>query len=241
MKEFTLPTEKSKPKANLKDYLILIFGLPKIGKTTLAAQFEDPLFLMFEPSGKALELYQLPMKSWERFKETISLLKKDAKYKTVVIDSVGPAYDACMAYICKGLGVEHPSEAPFGKAWNGISQEFGSCFNQLGLTGKGIVITAHAISKDIEKPNGTIQEMMAPSVPKQAMDWISRNIDLQAYYYFGANGKRYLRVKGNDNVVAGSRIDGHFKNISRIYAGNSPQEAYKNLILGFENKEVKGE
>ncbi|HOK47887.1 MAG TPA: AAA family ATPase, partial [Bryobacteraceae bacterium] len=60
-----LPTKKTPPRANLGDYSILIYGPTKIGKTTLASQFPEALFLATEPGLNALEAYQIPITSWD--------------------------------------------------------------------------------------------------------------------------------------------------------------------------------
>ena len=52
MEIIKLPTKKSKIESDLSKYSILLYGKIKIGKTSLAAQFPDALFLMTEPGGK---------------------------------------------------------------------------------------------------------------------------------------------------------------------------------------------
>ena len=242
MKEFELPTSKSKPKANLKDYFILLYGRAKTGKTTLAAQFEDPLFLMFEPGSKSLEIFQKDMVSWKTFKNAVVKLGEEKeRFKTVVIDTIDSAYEMCLEYVCSEQGVDHPSDGAYGKVWNAVDNEFSAVLSKLGKQGRGVLFISHVKDKDIEQPDGSVKEMTGPSLSNQGMKWVDRNVDVFAYYFYGKNSKRYIRIKGTDTVVAGCRIDNHFKGISRIYAGNSPQEAYANLVAAFQNKEVKGE
>lgn len=236
MKNKLLPTDKSVPETDIKKYLILIYGKPKIGKTTLAAQFDDPLFLMFEGGAKSLSVYKTDINKWEDLKDVISELKKTSRYKTVVLDTYARAYELCMDYVCKEMDIDHPTDAGYGKGWDYLRREFVTQIGQLTVSNRGVILLCHATEKDIEQPDGTVKTMTAPDCSKQAMALLNREVDLYAYYYYGQNGKRYIRVKATDDVVAGNRINGHFGGISKFSAGSSPEEAYTNLINAFNNK-----
>jgi hypothetical protein len=234
-----LPVKKSVPETDLKKYLILIYGRPKIGKTTLAAQFEDPLFLCFEPGAKSLALYKQDISDWSDFREVVSALKKEDRFQTVIIDTLGPAYDRCLTWVSKQNGVEHPSELAYGKGWNAVETEFNEQINKIAATGRGIVLISHSDDKDIEQWDGTMKSMIAPDLPKQAMRFVDRSVDLIAYYNYREDGQRYIRVKATEEIMAGNRIEGHFEGISRFWAGNSAKEAYQQFLLAFNNKLVK--
>lgn len=61
-----LPTEKKQPKQKLEDYSILLYGQPKIGKSTFCSQMDMPLFLATEPGLEALSV-------WGEFESIIHL------------------------------------------------------------------------------------------------------------------------------------------------------------------------
>lgn len=237
-----LPTEKSIPENELKKFLILIYGRPKVGKTTLAAQFEEPLFFMFESGAKALSLYKVEITSWQQFKDASAEVRSKAgqRFKTVVFDTFAIAYELCSKHVCKELKIDHPSDMGYGKAWQAVEAEFNEEMNKLSLSGKGIILLAHADDKDVEQVDGTVKEMTAPEVSKAAMRFINRCVDVCAYYYYAPDGTRKIRVQATDSVVAGNRIDNHFKGIAKFSAGKTKEETYKNFINAFENKlEVK--
>lgn len=231
-----LPTKKSKILTDLKEFIILIYGIPKIGKTTLAAQFDDPLFLSLEPGTKSLSVYRTEIKKWKDFTSTIEELEqKKEQFKTIVIDTFAKLHDLCMEAVSKNLGVEHPSDAPYGKGFNAMDQEFNRWMNRLTSTGRGIVLLCHEDSKDIEQPDGTVESMIIPKASKQARDYINRCVDLIAYYYVGKDTNRYIRIQGNRDIMAGNRIDGHFVGLSKFAAGGSAKEAYANFLKAFNN------
>lgn len=234
-----LPFQKSVPETELKKFTVLVYGRPKIGKTTLAAQFEDPLFLCFEPGARALSLYKIEITTWQQFKDVSKELRKSAegkKFRTVVFDTFAIAYALCSKHVCKEMGIDHPSDSGYGKGWEAVESEFNTEMNKLLLSGKGVILIAHADDKDIEQPDGTLKEMTTPEVSKAAMRFINRCVDLVAYYYYGKDGQRRIRIEGTSNIVAGNRIEGHFIGISKFDAGTSAQTAYGNFIAAFNNK-----
>src|SRR5262249_18924737 len=94
---FTLPTEKTKARDNLSDYLLFFYGEKKIGKTTLANMFPNSLHLFFEPGGKGLEAYAIEIQVWEQFQKVIDLLCSDSaeakRFDNVIIDTADVSYD----------------------------------------------------------------------------------------------------------------------------------------------------
>jgi hypothetical protein len=233
-----LPTTKSVPETKLSKYVVLLYGRPKTGKTTLAAQFEEPLFFMFESGAKALSVYKTDITSWREFKiasKELRTTEVGKKFKTVVFDTFAIAYDLCSKYICEKLEIEHPSDMGYGKAWMAVENEFNKEMNKLSLSGKGIILIAHADDKDIEQPDGTLKEMTAPEVSKAAMRFINRCADLVAYYYYGKDGQRRIRIEGTSNIMAGNRIEGHFKSVSKFEAGDSAKTCYQNFLNAFNN------
>jgi hypothetical protein len=106
-----LPKEPTKPKANFNEYITLIYGAPKTGKSTLASQFDSPLFIATESGLNALETYNVTVDNWESFINTCAdIAKGDHQFKTIVIDTVDNLFKFCSNYICKKNNIQHESE-----------------------------------------------------------------------------------------------------------------------------------
>lgn len=242
--QLTLPTQKSEPKDKLGAYSWLIYGEKKIGKTSLAAQFPDALFMMFEPGGKGLSIYQRDISSWKEFKEYIKLLKSTDQFKTVIIDTVDIAYERCMADVGKREGFDHPSEMnDFGKSWQMVSKEFSNVIYELINTGRGVMFLSHAKQAEIEESSGKKYNKIIPTMSGQARSFVSGFVDIIAYYgYYGT--ERLLTLRGSDAVDAGHRVDGRFlvekegdksERVHSVPMGNSPAEGYTNILRAFDN------
>ena len=89
----TLPTTKTKPTTDLAKQSILLYGVPKLGKSSFALQFPEAMFFECEPGLNHLEVFKVPTYSWEAFLEACKLLAKgDHNSKTLVIDTVDNAF-----------------------------------------------------------------------------------------------------------------------------------------------------
>ncbi len=236
-KKSVLPVEKTTPKERLQDYPILIYGRERVGKTTLCAEFDDPLFLFFEPGGKSLSLYAETVRNWKHFNDILEALEDDpTKYSTVVVDTVDKAYDMVFRLICKQEGVKHPSDLKWGRGWAMIDEAFEAALFRILRSGRGLLLTSHSEEKDIVNFDGETQTMTAPTAGKQVIRFVRRYVDLILYYYYGKDGTRWIRVQGNSDVMAGSRIKGHFKGITKFSAGGDEKQAYENLVQAFNNE-----
>ena len=236
----SLPSEKSQPSDYLQDYSILIYGEKKIGKTSLCAQFEDTLGLMTEPGARAQAMYQVPCRSWKELRGYTTLFMQDDRFKTGVVDTADIAYEMCMAYVCKKMVIDHPSDETFGKGWNAIRKEFQAWVMELLSSGKGVIFLSHSKSSDFKTRRGDTFNKIGASMPGQAADVIQGLVDIWANYTYDGK-RRYLIIGGSEEVDAGSRVEGHFMDphngpLDRIPMGQNAKEAYRNFVAAFNNK-----
>jgi len=239
-KIFALPTEKKKPSQKLWDYIFLLFGEKKIGKTSMLAEIDDAFFAMFEPGDKALSTYSHLFTKWSDFRLAVRALKTDKRFSVVVVDTVDLCYKAAEAYALKKLGIEHASEEAYGKGWAAIRKEFTDQIMELVNSGKGVVFISHATEKEIELRRGGKYDVITTTMSGQARDVIEGLVDVWAYY--GYDGEdRVLTIVGDDTLSAGHRLGNNFrtpdgKPIRVIDMGKSPADAHKNFMDAFHNR-----
>lgn len=242
--KLTLPTQLSEPRGTLLDYMYLLYGREKIGKTTFLRHWPDAFFLMFEEGGKALRIYQRPVPSWSDFKQYVRLLKgpEGKRFKTVVIDTAEIAFKRCQRYVCAKLGIDHPSEGEWGSGWDALREEFAMTFLDLQMTGKGIVFISHVREKTVRKRGGGESERIVPTMTGQCKDIVEAMVDVIGYYGFEEDGEsRRLWIRGDDFVTAGCRLEENFKGYRSIPMGRSSEESFANFEAAFNNELPKEE
>jgi len=239
--EVSLPTKKSEPIKTPGETITFLFGEPKIGKTSLASQFEDALFLMFEPGGKGLRIYQEPVTTWAEFIAYVDLIEKDKQFKTVVVDIIDKCYKRCSDTVCKEAGIKHPSDMPYSKGWDLVQNEFTKQIDRLTAR-KGVVFISHATIRDIPTRTGRIYSRIEPTISGKAGQYVIGISNILAFYgYYGDT--RYITVQGSDEVQAGTQLDENFwtsskkKRVHSISVGENKQDAYENFVKAFKNEQ----
>ena len=240
--DVTLPTEMEGPSERLSDYSILIFGTKKIGKSTLASMFPKTLMLMFEPGGKGLTAFKRPVRSWQEARQYLKLIKKDTTFDNVAIDTVDVAYKQCDKFVCQKMGIDHPSEADWGKGWSGVRDEFEWWTRELMASGKGVMFISHSVEKEIRKRNQQNYHRIQPTMANIGRDVIESMVDIWCYYDY-EEGVRTLTIRGDDHITAGHRLQDRFltpdgKELLTINMGTSKEQAYANFIAAFNNEYV---
>jgi hypothetical protein len=139
-----LPNIPTKGIVSIEKLRMLLFGVTKIGKTTLLSGFPNALFLMTEKNYEHLKVYPIDIKSWEDFLEAIDLITKTKhNFKYIIIDTVDDLYNHCSEYVCDKLGIAHESEGEYGLGWTMVKNEFTKKLNKLFVSNYGLIFTSH--------------------------------------------------------------------------------------------------
>jgi hypothetical protein len=239
---FALAGEMTTPSEDLQDYATLLFGEKKIGKTTLASMFPKAYFLSTEPGTKALSVFQSEVNDWRTFKQAVKALRRDTKFRTTVVDTIDLAYKFCDKYVCNQLGIEHVSEAGWGKGWAGVREEFEAVLRDLlSAPNKGTILISHSVEKEIQRRDGSKYDRIQPTMPNIAREIAEAMVDIWAYYSYDGSA-RVLTIRGDDHITAGHRLQTHFqykgREVVTIDMGTTKEEGYNNFIDAFHNRYV---
>lgn len=135
----------------------VIYGAEGIGKTTLAAQFPQPLFIDTEGSTKQLDVARLPApSSWEMLLQELDFVISKRPCDTLVINTVDWAEQLCIADLCAKNGKSGIEDFGYGKGWEFEKESFGKFLNKLTEVinaGINVTLTAHAALRKFEQPD----------------------------------------------------------------------------------------
>lgn len=208
-----LPTEKTPPKGALTDLTVLAYGPTKIGKSTWCAQAPDALFLSTEPGLNSLEVYQLPVRSWDELLAACAEIAEGKhQFKTVVLDTVDNAYKMCAEHICKKFKVEHEADLAYGKGFSLVNGEFQRVLNKLAFMPYGLYLISHSQEIEIETRTGKLTKIV-PTLPEKARKIVLGLVDMVLYCDLDVvqNGdakptvRRVMRTKPSVHYEAGDR------------------------------------
>ncbi|HHV42083.1 MAG TPA: ATP-binding protein [Clostridiaceae bacterium] len=137
---------------------IVIYGPEGIGKSTLASQFPNPIFIDVEGSTKHMDVARTPTpSSWTMLLEQVKYFKNNpSNLSTLIIDTADWAERMCIEFLCardKKAGLEGWG---YGKGYTYLAEEFGRLLDLLSeLINLDIntVVTAHAFMRKFEQPD----------------------------------------------------------------------------------------
>ncbi len=203
-----LPEEKTPVKESFEEYTVLIYGPPKIGKSTLASQFDSPLFIAAESGLNALEVYETACLDWQTFLNICKeIAKGEHEFQTIVIDTIDQLYQRCVEYIRDKHGVEHESDLEWGRGWAAIREEFSRVLTKLSLLPYGLVFVSHSEEKEIKTRTAQITKAV-PTMTKTGREVVLNMADIILYcesVMTDDGEKRIMRTKPSENWEAGDR------------------------------------
>ncbi|MCX8496479.1 MAG: ATP-binding protein [Akkermansiaceae bacterium] len=137
---------------------VVIYGPEGVGKSTLAGQTPDPVFLDTEGGTHHLDVARLDAAAtWEEITATVTqLAKADHPFKTLVIDTADWLEKRLAEHLCRKSNKDSIEDFGYGKGWVLLTEEFARFLNSLdALLARGIhvVFLAHATVKKFEAPD----------------------------------------------------------------------------------------
>ncbi len=201
---------------DLQNKYLLIYGKPKIGKTSFAAKLPNNLFLATErglnaQSGK----YVKYITSWNDFKRWVRQLKDpraQEKFKTVTIDTLTILWNLCEKFICQNNGVEALADVPYGKGYKLLSREFEDTLRELTMLPYGIILIAHAtirLDSRSDEEGGSV-EIIGPSLDKRCTPIVNAMVDVIGYigetWDENNESHRFLWTRSTPTITAGTRF-----------------------------------
>ena len=209
-----LPTEKSTPTLGAQTAKVLLYGPPKIGKTTLAATIdpEHTLFVATEPGHGALEIFKVDVRNWSDFR-TIGpeLHGEDHPFKMLVVDTVDELAKMCQDQVMRDLKITHPSDLDFGKGWEALATEFKLRVGALASLGLGVWFISHSKEVEVKQRVGslTVHQPTIGGAIRKFLVGFCDHVFFAESRQFEDGERRILHTRPSETIEAGSRVSEH--------------------------------
>lgn len=222
---------------------LVIYGPEAIGKSTLASQLPDPVFIDVEGSTSDLDVFRAPSPtSWRSLIDmTNEFITNHHGRKTLVIDTADWAERLCIAHVCASNNMTAlGGQEDFGRSYNLLETEWCRWLDSLSRVanaGMHICLLAHAKMRKFEVPDqdGAYDRWELKLERKSAAalkEWARCVLFLNYKTYVVAGDRKGDKAKG----TGGKRI---------IYTSHHPVWDAKNRIgladeLPLEYKSIAG-
>jgi AAA domain len=192
--------------------IILVYGGEGRGKTTLAAKFPKPLFMLLErglPRGVTVDAVE-EVDSFEGVLRALTHIYKEgaSDYQTLVIDTVDMLEAHIIEYVCAKHNWKNIEQPSYGKGWVACDDEwrrFLRAITAIRNNGMAVVLVCHASIERVDDPRAPTYTMYAPRLHKRARALVMDACDIIGFL------SEDLRVVTDD---------GGFRERTRATAGN---------------------
>jgi len=216
---------------------VLIYGPPKIGKSTLTGATKNALMIPTENRVDHIECdkTQIP-KTLEDVFEVIQFLatEKKHKYKRLIVDTIDWLEPLIHDYVCRKNGFksitdDHSKETAFQKGlkYHAVEgwKELLSAFDYLRDNDVAVVLVAHSAVIKVDPPEGDSYDKSVMKIDKYSLAVVEEWADVIGYYnreIFVKNTKQKLDSGKGGKAISSNRRLLHLSGESPAFiSGNS--------------------
>ena len=216
-----LPTTKEKASRKTPKNMI-IYGPPKIGKTTVLSQLDNCLIIDLEDGSDMVDALKIKVRNLKELEEVgRMIIKKGKPYKYVAIDTISKLEEWCESegkkiYMKTPMGknfeTKNPGMSilslPNGAGYLYLRMAYKKWIDRLNLLSDHVILVGHLKDKMLEKKGKevAVKDLDLTGKIKQIT---CANADAVGYIY-RENDETMISFNSLDDITAGSRCN-HLK------------------------------
>ena len=189
--------------------ILLLYGAPKVGKTTMLSQLKDCLVLDTEQGSHMLEGYFMNINSKEELMEFYKEATDGHEYKYFALDTVDKLVEWTEKAVCTEFQIESINDLPYGKGYGLVRQRTINNIKKLQTLCPNVIVIGHrktAVAID----NSNAIEPESLDLSGKLKNLLMAQCDAIGYIFRDEDEVLCVSFKSKQSIEAGSRCN-HLK------------------------------
>lgn len=216
-----LPSQPSAPTAT-DPRILIIYGAPKVGKTTVLSQLPNNLIVDLEKGTEYLNALTIKVNDITEYEQVATLLRQaPGKYDYIAIDTISTLEDwaeglATQKYKKNPTGKNFTEDSvltlPMGAGYLWLRLAFQELVGLFSGTTKHLILSAHLRDKELVDKKGQGVSFKDLELTGKIRSIITSKADAIGYMYrdLSTDGELWISFKTLEQVACGSRCE-HLK------------------------------
>lgn len=200
-------TKEKRKAVSVNPSTLLLYGAPKVGKTTMLSQLDDCLIIDTEKGSRMIEGYIQEVNSRDELIETLIAIKesKDVKYKYIAIDTIDKVAEWAERRVCEEEGVNSIADLAFGKGYGLVREKVAKTISHFKEVAEHLIIIGHRKVAYAVTEGNPIVIPESLDLTGKLKNVIMAGCDAIGYVYRDDKENLMVSFKANDSIEAGSR------------------------------------
>jgi len=192
---------------------LILYGLPKAGKTTLLAQLDDLLLVDTEKGSDYVSAMKVKVESVEDIVDLCKSVKAaGCPYKFIAIDTISTLEEMCIPLALKRYLKEFPDytgtlmDIPFGGGYTRLKDAIVDVIDMISKVTPNVILVGHVKDKSVLKVDGSGESNIKDiNLMGKTPAVLSAKSDAIGFVTHDLDGNLVIDFVNNGSTIAGAR------------------------------------
>jgi len=201
--------KEKRPRKTVNPRTLLLFGPPKVGKTTMLSNLEDCLVIDTEEGSHLLEGFFHEVNSRDELLSFYQEASNGHEFQFFALDTIDKLVEWTEKAVCTEFAVESIADLPYGKGFGEVRTRVMNNVKKLLTLAPHIIIVGHRkVAAAIDNSNAIEPESL--DISGKLKNMIMAHADAIGYMFRDEDDSLMISFKGGKALEAGSRCE-HLK------------------------------